>query len=53
MGSRRGACGVLVGELEGQRPLGRGRRGWEGVIMCSKEIGVFLDRFSLAQDRDR
>jgi len=50
--SRRVAYGVSVGELEGQRRLGRGKLGWDG-IMYWEEMGVILDWFSLAQDRDR
>ena len=45
--------GVLVGELEGQGPLGRGWLTWEGVILYCEEMGVFLDWFSLADDRER
>ena len=30
MGEGRGVCRVLVGKLEGKRPLGRPRRRWEG-----------------------
>jgi hypothetical protein len=29
MGERRGACRILVGKPEGQRPLGRPRRRWD------------------------
>jgi len=32
MGERRGRCRVLVGTLEGKRPLGRARRGWEIIL---------------------
>jgi hypothetical protein len=32
MGERRGAYSVLVGEVEGQRPLVRLRRRWEDNI---------------------
>jgi hypothetical protein len=32
MQERRGACRVLVGKLEGKRPLGRPRHGWEVYI---------------------
>ena len=31
-GERRGVCRVLVGKLEGKRPLGRPRHRWEGNI---------------------
>ena len=32
MGERRGAYGVVMGNLEGKRPLERPRRKWEGNI---------------------
>jgi len=32
IGERRGVCRVLVGKLEGKRPLGRTRRRWEDNI---------------------
>jgi len=40
MGCRRGTYGVLMGELVGQRPLGIGRLGWDGIMYC-KEMGCF------------
>jgi hypothetical protein len=46
---------ILVGKLEGRRPLGRPRRRWEDNIqMDLREIG-FADVhwIHLAQDRDR
>jgi hypothetical protein len=40
MGERRGAYRVLVGKLEGRRPLGRPRRRWEdNVKMDLREVG--------------
>ena len=46
---------VLVGKLEGKRPLGRPRRRWEDNIkMDLKEVGCGgVDWIGLAQDRDR
>jgi hypothetical protein len=46
---------VLVGEPEGERPLGRPRRRWEhGVRMDVRNIGWgSVDWIQLAQDRDR
>jgi hypothetical protein len=46
---------VLVGKLEGKRPLGRPRRRWEdGVRMDLREIGLGgVDWIRLTQDRDR
>jgi len=32
MGARRGVCRVLVGKLEGKRPLGRPRCRWDDNI---------------------
>jgi hypothetical protein len=46
---------VLVGRLEGKRPLGRPRRRWEyNIKMDLQEVGgVCGDWMELAQDRDR
>jgi len=39
MGDKRCACRVLVGRLEGKRPLGRTRRRWEdNIIMVFQEF---------------
>ena len=41
MGEGRGVHRVLVGKLEGKRPLGRPRRRWENNIkMYLREVGV-------------
>jgi hypothetical protein len=55
MGERRGAYRVLVGELEGRRPLERPRRRWEDNIKIDlREVGWgCVDWIDLAQDRDR
>jgi hypothetical protein len=55
MGEGRAAYRVLVGKLEGKRPLGRPRLGWEDNIrMDLQEVGCGCeDRIGLAQDRDR
>ncbi|KAJ4432511.1 hypothetical protein ANN_21131 [Periplaneta americana] len=54
MGKSRNAYRVLVGRLEGKRPLGRPRRRWEDNIkMNLREVGYDEDRINLAQDRDR
>ena len=55
MGERRGVYRVLVGKLEGKRPLGRPRRRWEDNIkMDLQEVGCGgMDWIELAQDRDR
>jgi len=52
MGERRG---VLVGNPEGKRPLGRPRHRWEDNIkMDLQEVGcVGMDWIAVAQDRDR
>jgi hypothetical protein len=40
MGERKGVYRVLVGKLEGQRPLGRSRHRWEDNIMMElQELG--------------
>ena len=45
---------VLVGKLEGKRPLGRPRRRWEDNIKIDlQEVGGGrVDWMELAQDRD-
>jgi len=55
MVERRGTYWVLVGKLEGKRPLGRPRLGWGDDInmdLQEVEFGV-MDWIELAQDRDR
>ena len=54
MGEGRGVHMVLVGKLEGKRPLGRPRRRWEDNIkMDLQEVGGGCgDWMELAQDRD-
>jgi hypothetical protein len=46
---------ILVGKLEGKRPLGRPRRRWEdGIRMDLGEMGLRgVDWIRLAQVRDR
>ena len=55
MGESRGVYRVLVGELEGKRPLGRPRRRWEDNIkMDLQEVGRgYEDWMELAKDRER
>jgi hypothetical protein len=56
MGKRRGEYGVMVGRLEGRRPLGRQRRRCEDNIKTGLgEVGRggCMDWINLAQDRDR
>ena len=45
---------VLVGELEGKRPMGRLRRRWlDNIRMDLREVGCwYMDWIGLAQDRD-
>jgi hypothetical protein len=52
-GERMGVYTVLVGRLEGKRPLGRPRRRWEDNIkMDLREIGIDgANWIQLAQDR--
>jgi len=55
MGERRGVYKVLVGKLQGKRPLRRHRRRWEDNIKIDlQEVGCGgMDWIELAQDRDR
>ena len=44
MGEERGVYRVLVGKLEGKRPLGRPRRRWvDNIRMDLQEVGCGLD----------
>jgi len=54
-GERRDIYRVLVGKLEGKRPLGRPRRRWEdNVKMDLQEVGSGgMDWIEMVQDRDR
>ena len=54
-GEGRGIYGVLVGKLEGKRPLGRPRCRWEDNIkMDLQKVGLGgMDWFVLALDMDR
>jgi hypothetical protein len=48
------ASRILVGKLEGKRPLGRPRRGWNDVKMNPRETGWGgMDWIDLGQDRDQ
>jgi len=55
MDEERGMYRVLVGKLEGKRPLGRPRRRWVDNIKTDlQEVGCgYMDWIGLAQDRDR
>jgi hypothetical protein len=55
VGERTGVYRVLVGDPEGERPLGRHRRRWEGNIkMDLQGVGCRgMDWIELALDRDR
>jgi hypothetical protein len=55
MDEERGMYMVLVGKLEGKRPLGRPSRRWVDIIrMDLQEVGSgYTDWIGLAQDRDR
>jgi hypothetical protein len=55
MGEKRYACRMLVGKLEGKRPLGRPRR--RGDDNFRKDLGEIVwdgvDWIDVAQDRDQ
>jgi len=54
MGERIGVYTVLVGILEGKRPLGRPGRRWEDSIKIDlQDVGGGMEWIVLAQDRDR
>jgi hypothetical protein len=55
VGEKRNTHRILVGNLEGKRPLGRRRHRWEGYIrMELTEIGWGgMNWINLAQDRDQ
>ena len=55
MGEESGVYMVLVGKLEGRRPLGRHSRRWVGNIRTDlQEVGCgYMDWIGLAQERDR
>ena len=55
MGEEREVYRVLVGKLEGKRPLGRPTRRWVDNIRTDlQEVGCgYMDWIGLAQDRDR
>jgi len=51
---RKGVYRVLVGKLEGKRPMGRPRRRWVDIRTDLQEVGCgYIDWIGLAQDRDR
>ena len=52
-GGRRGAYRILVGKLEGRRPIGRHRRRWKDNIKVDlRKVGWGADWIDLAQDRN-
>jgi len=55
IGEERGVYRVLVGKLEGRRPLGRPRRRWvDSIRMDLQEVRCgYMDWIGLARDRDR
>jgi hypothetical protein len=55
MGEKRTAYRILVGKLEGKRPLGRPKRMWvDSTKMDLRDIGWGdMDWIDLTQDRDQ
>ena len=55
MGEDRGVYRVLVGKLEGKRPMGRPRLKWvDHIRMDLQKVGCgYMDWIGLAQGRDR
>jgi hypothetical protein len=55
MGDERNVHKILMGKLEGKRPLGRPKHRWEdGIRMDLREIGwESVEWIQLDQDRDR
>jgi len=55
MGEERGVYRVLLGKLEGRRPLGRPRHRWvDNIRMDLQEVGCwYVDWIGLVPDRDR
>jgi hypothetical protein len=55
MGEERNVYRVLMGKLEGRRPLGIPRSKWKiGIRMDLRDIGLGnVDWIQLAQDKDR
>jgi hypothetical protein len=55
MEEKRNAYRILVGNLEGKRPLGRPRRRWvDNIKMDLRDIGWdSMDWIDLAQNRDQ
>jgi hypothetical protein len=52
-GEKRNAYGILVGNPEGKRPLGRPRRRWVDNIKIDLIGCDGMDWIELAQDRDQ
>jgi hypothetical protein len=55
MGDKRNSYRLLLGKLEGKRPLGRPRRRWvDNIRMDLEEVGCGdVDWIVLAKDRNR
>jgi len=55
MGEEKGVYSVLVGKLEGRKPLGRPRRRWvDNIRMDLQVVGCgYMNYIGMAQYRDR
>jgi hypothetical protein len=53
MGKKRGACRILVGKPEGEKPLGRPRHRGRTILKWILERRDGMDLVDVAQERDQ